>query len=170
MDLVDAIKKRRSIRKFKKKNIKEKAIFDILDAGRYAPSAGNLQNWRFLVVTKDLEKISKAVVNGGFILDASAAIIVINEKDQTLREFKDQGEAFCNQSCGAAIQNMMLRATSLKIGSCWIGSFSSNKLRTAFQMKPKTEIAGLIVLGYPAESGEFERRDLRDMVNFEKLN
>ena len=164
MEFDEVLKNRRSIREFKKKKISESNLLEIADAGRYAPSAGNLQNWKFLILTKKLDKLFD-----DFVSNASAVIVVINDKENIIREYENQGEFFSQQSCGAAIQNMLLKATDLGIGSCWVGSFEDKNLRANCNIDEKEEIVALVALGYSDEEAEFERRDLRDLVKFEKL-
>ncbi|MCK4936868.1 MAG: nitroreductase family protein, partial [Elusimicrobiales bacterium] len=110
--LIDTIKKRRSIRLYApNKPIKTDVLKTIIDAGRYAPTARGDEPWEFIMVKKKpmLEKIANLTDHGKFIKDAGALVAVYS------RETK-----YYLEDCSAATQNILLAASALGIGTCWV--------------------------------------------------
>ncbi|RLG60240.1 nitroreductase family protein, partial [Candidatus Geothermarchaeota archaeon] len=115
MNVLDAIRGRRSIRRYFGRDIPHEALIKVLDAARWAPSAKNSQPWEFIVI-KDNEikkKISELAPFGSFIKKAPVAIAVVT--DPSLSPNFHQVDGAC------AVQNLMLAAHSLGLGTCWIG-------------------------------------------------
>jgi len=171
MDTLSCIKKRRSIRNFKEKEISEKVLLGIIEAGRWAPSPANMQNTRFVVVedASVKEQIASATHQKDAILNSSAVIIVCSLTEAVRKAFPKGGEFYATQSTAAAIQNILLAATSKGIGSLWIGAFSDFDVRKATQIANDVEIHALIALGYSAEKPSIPGRiKLCDLTYFEK--
>jgi len=171
MEVGKCIKERRSIRKYKDKIIEWKKITEILDCARFTPAAGNIQNWRFILVSdKDKkEKLAKAALKQYFI-EESAYIIVVCRDDKELKRFyRKRADLYGVQNTAAAIQNIMLRAHSLGLGTCWIGAFDEQAVKSALKIVGDIHVDGMITLGYPNEKVKAPKRmDLRDMVYFEE--
>ena len=176
-DTIATIQKRRSIRVYDEKQIEDEQLNLIIESGRYAPSGGNSQSTRFLVIQNKsvLNKLEELVENGlaeieihentykslkSFILRArkgglhfsysAPTLIVVSNK-------KDYGNAMADSA--VAIENMMIAATSLGIGSCWINQLkwlNNNELICDYMSElgiPKDEvICGAISLGYSKQS------------------
>jgi nitroreductase len=112
MDVFEAIKGRRSIRKYKKEEIDRKILEEIVDAGRWAPSAYNACAWKYVVLTdrKRIEGLVEIVgKNGLFMKDASAVIVAVCK----------EGKYYIEDTCAAA-QNILLAAYAKDVGTCWI--------------------------------------------------
>ena len=116
MELKEAISKRRSTRKFSDKEISRDVLEEIITAGNLAPSGCNNQDWRFVIIDSPSLK-ARIVEEGGakFIQEATLGILVTYNNCSDNLEYRDY-----IQSASAAIQNMLLAATSLGVGSCWI--------------------------------------------------
>jgi nitroreductase len=148
MDLLEAIKNRRSIRKYRKGPIPEVLILEILEAGRWAPSAGNSQPWNFILLKDEQVKknVADATTNGGFLAEASIGIAVVIDPEASNHPVED----------GAiATQNMLLAAHVLGLGACWIGSYGSvyeEKVKEMLDIPKKKRLLSIISIGYPAES------------------
>jgi nitroreductase len=192
MDVLQAIASRRSIRKFKPDPLPHEMIESILDAARLAPSGKNNQPWRFVVVENDareqmfscLQAGLKASMERGIptgsaentfriMREAPATIFIFNPKDtapwneQTILE---RVFRIVNiQSVGAAIQNMLLRAQELGIGSLWIcDTFSAYRELCSWLGRDSLLVAA-VSLGYPAESPAARPRlPLFDLVEWRK--
>lgn len=152
MELFNAIKERRSIRKYLDKNVKLELVAEILEAGGYAPSSGNMQNWRFVVV-KDKEKIERitdACLGQTWMNQAPVHIIVCNANSRLIKLYPKKGERYSVQNCAAAIQNILLAATAKGLGSCWVGAFNGDKVRRVANIPDDVPIEGIITLGYAA--------------------
>ncbi len=160
MEVFEAIKSRRSIRKYTKDPVPEGLIVKILDAGRWAPSASNRQPWSFIVL-KDEEvrrKIAEATTYGKFLAEAPLGIAVVVDPQASTHPVED----------GAiAAQNMLLAAHALGLGACWIGSYNSfyeEKIKTILSIPKNKRLLSIISIGFPAESPTRTRKELRQIV------
>ena len=116
MEVFEAIRTRRSIRKYKDKPVPFDDIVTIMQAGKYAPSAGNLQNWKFIHVKTDekREAIAKACMGQDWMEQAPVFIVVIAEPEKAERYYGTRGaRLYTIQGCAAAIENMLLTDHSL---------------------------------------------------------
>lgn len=146
MELKEAISKRRSIRKFEKKEISHQKIEEIIFSASLAPSACNRQLWRFIVID-NLEIKQRIVDEGGsvFIKDAPVGIVVLYDNQTDNLEYQDH-----IQSAAAAIQNMLLTATSLGIGSCWVCHLPlKSTMKKILRISRCFDPVAYILLGYP---------------------
>ncbi len=153
MDTLECIATRRSIRKFLDIPVEFEKVGNVLDAGRYAPSAGNLQDWKFILVTdeKMRQDVAKACVEQLWVGTASVIIIVCTEPEKTKRFYGRSGEKYSIQNGAAVIQNMLLAAHSQGLGSCWIGAFEDEAIKRMFSIPDDVIIQGIVPLGYPDE-------------------
>ncbi|MBW2992299.1 nitroreductase family protein [Candidatus Woesearchaeota archaeon] len=171
MDTIECIKTRRSVRKFLDKPVSWDDICTIIDAGRMAPSAGNLQSWKFIVVEdKDpKEQIAKACVDQLWIKDAPYIIVIVSEPEKMKRFYDVRGERLYSvQSCAAAAQNMLLAAHNLGLGSCWIGAFDEEKVKTILGCPAETRPQVIIPVGYPAETVEKPNKYPMEIVTYRR--
>jgi nitroreductase len=175
MDIFDVFRKRRSIRKFSPKAVSPELLEKVLEAASWAPSAHNQQPWE-MVVTRDEEK-KKAMAIGHrfarFLPDADVVIAVC-----CLLKMQKQGkdaapgvEYFEVQDTAAAIQNMLLAAQALGLGTCWVGDFYDEEVREILAIPSEYGVMALIALGYPAEeAGEGpKRRAVTEFVHYEQF-
>lgn len=173
MELDKALKGRRTIRKFANKDVSWLLIAEILDAGRLAPSSGNLQNWYFIVVrNKEIkEKVVKQCDSyNHWALQAPVLIVVCADLDRAKRMFGSRGEnLYSIQNCANAAVQMMLKAHDLSLGSAWIGSFDDAGLSKVLEIEQGVKLQVVLAIGYPAEEGKFKRADLSTMVFFDKF-
>ena len=126
MDVMDAIKGRRSIRGFKGEPVDDKDLEKILDAARWAPSAGGMQPLE-LVVIKDpavKQRLVNASRNQDFIGQAPVVVVVCADVMRTKQRYGDRGSGmYVIQDTAAAAQNMHIVAHSLGYATCWVGAF-----------------------------------------------
>jgi len=153
MEIFEAILKRRSIRNFEKKEIPREKIEKLKEALIWAPSAGNLQARKFYFVFNDeiKRKIAKAALNQDFI-DRAPLVIVGCCDLKRISWYGERGEnlyTICDVS--AAIENLMLLATSEGLGTCWVGAFDEKEISKILNL-PKNERPIVIVpVGFPKE-------------------
>jgi nitroreductase len=163
MDVFEAIRARRSIRKFRPKPIPNKELETILEAGRLAPSAGNRQPWRFIVV-KDPDRkkaLSKAADNQTFIADASVVVVALGDPEASPRWF--------SRDPMIAVEHMVLAATALGYGSCWIGAFNEEEVKRILGIPERLKVIVLLPIGFPDEApAPRERKPLKEIVFLEK--
>ena len=162
MNLLDLIRSRRSIRKYTKEPVPDRLITEIMEAGRWAPSGTNNQPWRFVVI-KDKsfkEKLSKMTHYSGIVADSDFCLSVFYNNPSGYHRDKDL------MSIGACIQNMLLHAHSLGIGSVWLGEILKNKdsIVEILGVDPSNEFVALIAFGYPAENAASERISMNEIL------
>lgn len=163
MDLLKIIQKRRSIRKYQQKPVTNALLTRILEAGRWAPSGLNNQPWRFMVLTNsDLKsQLAQFTKYGHIIKKSSAVILVFIDQRVIYNRDKDL------MSIGACIQNMLLTAHSLGIGTCWLGEILNRKkeINKYLHLPAQLELMAAISLGYSAEKArQGKRKPLKSIV------
>src|SRR3989344_2915052 len=153
-DIIEIIKSRRTIKSFEAKFLSWEQVAKILDAGRHAPSSGNLQNWKFIAVLEpDLKtKLAEATHDQFNIAMASVLIIVCAEPEKAERYFGARGERlYTIQNCAAAIQNMLLEAHSLGLGGCWVGAFNEDEIKEICGIPAIVRPQAIVAIGYAKE-------------------
>lgn len=161
-DIIMTIKERRSIRKFKAATIPEKDILMILEAGRWAPSGLNNQPWRFSIIESRNIKdaISELTSYGSAIKASFCCIAVFYHIPSGYNRDKDL------MGIGACIQNMLLAATSLGIGSVWLGEILNRKkdFNDILGISGDHELMAVIALGSPGESPKGVRMSMKKLL------
>lgn len=159
MDVLKAIKGRRSIRKFdENRKISLDVLKGLVEAGRLAPSAANLQPWEFVVVN-DKEKCLEIFTHlkwAGYIApegnplegERPVSYVVLVANPNINKNYQ--------HDFGASAQNIMLAAYSMGIGSCWLGAIDREGIRKVLDIPSQYEIDTLIALGYPKEKSVIE--------------
>ena len=148
---------RRSCRDFSSKPLKEGDVEILIEALRKAPSAGNIQPWFFYVVTNETVKseLVKAAYGQSFIADAPVVFVVCADPQASGKCYGNRGETlYCIQDTAAAVENLLLAATSLGYGSCWIGAFNEDKARKALNIPENLWPVGIVPVGYGKLSGQ----------------
>jgi nitroreductase len=154
--MLDEIVKRRSQRAFANRPVKEEYIFEILRAGTLAPSGKNTQPWRFAVVQRDkdlLSRLAECSRYAAFMKQADCLVAVYTDKLCGYHPIKDA------LGLGACIQNMLLQATASGIGSCWAGEILAKEKEVNALLFPDNgsklnslELTAVIAFGYPADN------------------
>jgi nitroreductase len=172
MDISKAIKGRRSIRVFKRKDLPEKTIEKLIDAARYAPTAGNVQPWEFVIVeTQRIKnKLAAAALDQRSIEEAPIVIIACADKKRASMSYGLRGKTlYCIQDTAAAIQNILLTAYSLGLGTCWIGAFNEDGVTKALSIPKGIKPVAIIPVGYPDENPPQSRRPLNQIIHYEEF-
>ena len=163
MDVFEAIYGRRSIRKYRYELINEELIIKVLDAARWAPSSRNRQPWEFIVISdrRTLKSIAELAPYGRFISTAPLAIAVVVDPTVSPVFYKEDG------SC--AVQNLMLAAWALNLGTCWIGAMDREKVKELLHIPMNKYLLTVIPIGYPEEVPEPPpRKPLEEIVHVQK--
>jgi nitroreductase len=170
--VIKMIKYRRSVREYIDKPVEEEKIKDIIDAVRFAPSACNSQCWRFIVTTKEIKDqiIKKGL--GGIVIPnrwaRSAPVIIVVCADLNFITHKlgakIKGIEYYMLDIGIAVEHLILRATELGLGTCWIGWFNESAVRNILKIPKGIKIVSLISLGYPKEKLQ-EHEKVRLSIN-----
>lgn len=155
MEFFEVIKKRHSIRSFDtKKQVTDEQIEQILEAGRLAPSAHNLQDWFFLVVKNPEIKnqLVDACFGQSFVGEASVVIIVCSDKRLADTHSTRHGpDFFTIQDTAIATQQMWLAITALDLGTCWIGAFDEEEVKRVLHLEDYLRPMAVLPIGYPAK-------------------
>ena len=165
---MDAIRLRRSVREFSDEEISSSDIDLIIEAGICAPSAKNQQPWEFIVINDKniLNKLSETLSP---LYSKSKVTIILCQKKDGLKS-----PTRVAQDMSACMQNMMLEATRLGIGSCWIGTYPDpermNPLVETLNIPSNIEPFCGLVLGYPKNSDAFKEIKRDKIVHFNKYN
>ena len=156
MNFWELVKNRRSIRKFDpSKDVTEEQIDKILEAGIWAPSAGNTQCWRFFVVRNKEIKEDLAIRAGHqpFISDAPIVIVVCADLKHIGRSYGARGhKTYALQDTAAAIQNMLLAITDLGLASVWIGAFDESRAAKILNLNEDVRPLAMLPIGYSTEN------------------
>ena len=149
MEIDKCIQERRSVRKYNKKKVSWDKIADILEAGINAPCAGGIQNYHFIVVQKNKKKEAIAKACGqSWMAQAPIFIIVCNDKQKSKKFYEDSGERYSIQNCAAVAENILLKAYSLGINSCWVGAYDEIELAGILKLPENVSADLIITLGY----------------------
>ncbi len=163
MEALEALRTRRAIRQFEQRTVSQEDIETIVDCGRLAASAINIQPWEFVAV-RDVEtrrRIADATDHGKHIAHAPVCILV-----------------FCRRSTyyledgSAATQNIMVAARALGLGSCWVAGDKktyAEEIRALVGVPGDFVLVSLIPIGYPAEKPNPEKRPLSQVLHWEKF-
>ncbi|MEE8575151.1 MAG: nitroreductase family protein [Thermodesulfobacteriota bacterium] len=153
MDVMTAIKGRRSVRNFTDKPIETELIEKLKEALIWAPSAGNMQSRHFYFISDKTvkERLAEASLDQWFI--AEAPLTIIGAADTNIsRKYGERGvELYSIEDVSVSMQNLMLYAHSVGLGSTWVGSFSEDKVRSIVSMPANLRPIAIVPVGYPAE-------------------
>ena len=146
MDVFEAIRVRRSVRKYVRgAEIPEEHLRKIMEAARLAPSAKNRQPWRFIVVKDDeiKRRLAEACRHQMFLADASVVIAALGIPSESRWYMQDPM---------IAVEHMVLEATELGYGTCWIGAFDEGEVKRVLSVPDEVKVVCLLAVGVPAES------------------
>jgi len=166
--VLEAIKKRQSVRSYREKEIPEEVLQQILEAGRLAPSASNQQGWKFIVVKEEIlrKKLVPACKNQKFVGEAP---VVIAGCAYNLDHIMSNGEHSYPIDLAIALDHMSLEAASLGLGTCWIGAFYQDQVKEILGVPEDVRVVALMPVGYPKELGsKTGRKPLSEIVCYNK--
>ncbi len=162
-EVLNAIRRRRSVRTFTNKPVSRETITQIIDAGRFAPSGHNTQPWRVVVVesAEKIHQLSKLAPQDNMIKTAPVTLAVLLDRDAGYDELKDA------QGIGAMIENMLLAAYSLGLAGCWMGKAHDHQIEQVLGTSGGEELMALIPIGYAAETPQdTDRHPLEKIARF----
>jgi nitroreductase len=173
MEVLEAIKGRRSVRLFANQPVSEEKVKTLIDAARRAPSAGNIQPWEFVIVKKveTKHKLVVAALNQTFIEQAPVVIVVCAKIDASRNGYGSRGATlYCVQDTAAATQNILLTAYSIGLGTCWVGAFDEEEVKEALGIPDGIRPVAIIPVGYgTVNPRERPRRPLDEIVHYEEF-
>jgi nitroreductase len=166
LSLVETILSRRSIRHYEKKEIPDGELNRILEAGRQAPSAANRQPFRLIVITDDgiKKELSKGLFNR-FIKNSAFTIVGCANTSDILTG------RWAIVDTTIALQNMVIAAWSMDIGSCWIGDFKEDKVKQILEIPDKWKVVAPVSFGYPSEQPKPRRKkSITEIASFNRFS
>jgi nitroreductase len=165
MDVFDAIRNRRSIRKYKKDVVEDEKVQKCLEAARWAPSASNKQPWHFIVVRDEKTRKSLADLHpyGRFMKESPVVIIVLCDP-------KEHPKYYMYDPC-VATQNLLLAAYAQGLGTCWMGMVNvdfEEDMKGLLNIPAYMRTLCCISMGYPDETPTSTRKPLSEIVSYNK--
>ncbi|MBS3081798.1 nitroreductase family protein [Candidatus Pacearchaeota archaeon] len=171
MKTEEAIKKRRSIRKFSNKIVKFGTILEIIDAANQAPFAGNINNLKYIIIESlENKKYIGTFSQQHWTNEASWIILICSELKKLEALYDLRASKYSKQQAGAAIQNMLLKTTDLGLSACWVGAFADEEIKSHFKIPQNWSIEAIIPIGYAKnkEKKSVRKAPLESKIFWEK--
>ena len=174
---IDVVKKRRSIRRYKREPVPRELIEKCLEAVRYAPTACNTQSWRFIVVEGELkerlvdESLGGLVVPNRFAAEAPVIVVLAADPDFVTHRLGGtiKGIDYRLIDAGIAGEHFVLQAAELGLGTCWIGWFDQKAVKRILSLPGGWTVSAMITVGYPSEPpAEKKRKKLEELSEFRR--
>jgi len=164
MEFYEALKARRSIRKFKPAPVEPDKIDRILDAARIAPSAKNSQPWQFIVIRDDKVKLAlKEAYDKEWFYAAPVIVCVCGDPSKAW--IRRDGKSYLDVDIAIAFEHLILASAAEGLGSCWIGAFDPAAVRRALGLPEDIVPLAMTPLGYPDEAPRpFVRKTIAEIV------
>lgn len=161
MEFMDVVRKRRSVRRYKRDPVPKKVIVEVLEAARLAPSAGHRQPWHFVVVTKPETREKLGLSPWA----AEAPVVIVGCADS------QASPSWHLNDLMIAFEHLVLAATNLGLGTCWMGQMGHDeRIKDALSIPEHVKVVAVTPLGYPAEEpGPKERKSLEEIVHWERF-
>lgn len=171
MDFWEVIERRHSVRHFTSEEVPPEAVNKILRAAIRAPSAGNRQPWHFYVVRNPevKEGLAKAAWDQKFVAEAPVVIVVCADPGRSASRYGTRGsELYCLQDTAAATEHILLAATALGYGGCWVGAFDEEAAARVLNLPSHLRPVAIIPIGRPGREpgSRTGRRPLEDVTTF----
>jgi nitroreductase len=167
MDVAAAIRGRRSVRSYTTQEVEQEKIEQVIEAGRLSPSANNRQEWKFIVV-KDPEtkkKLVRAAMNQSFIGQAPVVLAACATESEKVMMC---GHPTYAVDVSIAFAYMLLQAYELGLGTCWIGAFNEEEVKSILRVPRNVRVVALSPLGYAAAAPDARpRKGLAEVACFE---
>jgi nitroreductase len=180
MEVIEAIKTRRSIRKYKSTQVDDKTLEQVLEAAQWAPSWANTQCWRFIVVrdtgikTQLAETLSQNNPATDAIINAPLVIVACAQKQRSGHyrgePSTDKGDGWLMFDVGLAMQNLVLAAHALDLGTVHVGAFDAKKAEGILEVPDGYCVVEMTPLGYPDQEARVPpRKELSEIVYYDKF-
>jgi len=172
MNFIELAKQRYSSRKYKSQLVDDEKLKIVLEAGRIAPSAANLQPWIFIVVkAENIENLRSCYVREWF---DTAPMYIVLCGDHTKSWKRKEGKDHADIDIAIAADHMTLAATDIGLATCWVCNFDKEKLSKVLSLPAEIEPIVILPLGYPDDETDVnrhqtKRKRLEDIVFYEKF-
>ncbi len=169
MDVYEAIRLRKAVRSYEDRPVEKDKLERVLNAARLAPSARNMQEWRFVVVSERAtrEALRDAANNQAFVAEAPIVIAGCAVKSDHVMRCGQPSYAI---DVAIATGHLILAAAAEGLGTCWIGAFDEGEVRRALNIPSGVRVVELLTLGYPVDAAPVSknRLPLREVVRYER--
>jgi nitroreductase len=165
ISLLDIIKKRKSIRAYKRDAIEDEKLKYILNAFRRAPSAKNIQPWKIIIVKDEKKKIDLSIAcnNQTFISEAPIIIVACAKEEEAYGVMGGYMNSY-PIDIAIALEHLILAATEQGLGTCWIGAFKEKLVKDILKVPEDIRVVALTPVGYPNEEGRDRSRKEIDEI------
>ena len=174
MQLANAIKTRKSVRRFLDKKPDWRKIIRAIDMARFAPAAGNQFASKFILI-KDKNKINELAeaAQQGFIRQAHFVVAVVSDDSKLKRSYDKRGEKYTRQQAGAAIENFLLALNDLGLATCWVGAFVDSQVKRTLEIPDEMTVEAIFPIGKETKAILVPHRqktkpDLENILYFDK--
>ncbi len=165
---VSVLHRRFSCRRFTSQPLTAAEVDRLLEAAMWAPSAGNLQPWRFVVATTETlrRRLAGAAPGQRFVAAAPVVVVICAVPAESARVYSDRGVSlYCIQDTAAAAENLLLAAAELGLGACWVGAFDEVAVAASLDLPDGWRPVVMVPVGHPAEeAGRRTRRPRGEIV------
>lgn len=171
MEFYDVIKKRKSVRTYKKDPIPDEVLNRILEATRNAPSAKNLQPWKFIIVKdpKIIKELVPACNNQQFIAEAPIVICAVGLENQAWGKMGGYWRSL-EVDVTIAFEHLVLAAANEGLGTCWIGAYQEAEVKKVLKIPDGVKVIALTPLGHPAQEPLVRpRKPLSEIISYDKF-
>lgn len=177
--MIKEIKMRRSIRKYIDKPIEDEKIIRLIESARLAPSGDNTQPWHFIVVKSQLsrQRLAEASHKQKWMLSSPVFIVCVADircrikEDINISLNEDSPQKELKQiirDTSISIEHMLLEASNLELGTCWVAWFTQEKIRPILNIPNDKYVVGIITLGYPDETPKARpRKEIKEIIHYE---
>ena len=167
MDFLTLVKKRYSVRAYQSKPIKYDILQKVLEAARFAPTACNIQPFQFIIIqTQEREEELLRIYNQPWFVEAPILICACGIPSQSW--LRKDGKNYCDIDVTIAMDHLILAATELGLGTCWVGAFNPEEARKVLKLPDDIEPIVFTPLGYPNDhSGDTIRKPIEELVRYD---
>ena len=170
MSFLNLAQNRRSIREFTAQPVSDSDLNTILEAARVAPSSGNTQPWHIYAISNQEKRaeIVQSACSQGFIATAPVLLVICADIPRNTQRYGERGQhLYCLQDTAALVQNILLQAAQLNLGTCWIGAFKEAEVSRVLSLSDDMRPVALIPVGYPASIPDPRaRREVSEFTTF----
>jgi len=164
LEFLNLVRKRRSIRKYKSDPVPRDKLEYVLESARLAPSWGNSQCWKFIVVSDEVKR--RAIATRDWVAEAPVIIVGCAYPHLSGSRFNQQ---YYMLDMGIAMEHLILAAAEQGLGTCWVvGQFDEESVKQTLNIPNRVRVVALTPLGYPAEApGPKNRKSFEEIVSYE---
>jgi nitroreductase len=169
MEFNSIIEKRHSVRSFRSKKASWKLVLEAIDAANQGPFADNINPLKFLIIEEQSTIDKIAELSGQLWINESNMLVIVCSDDTHLEHLHSQrGKRYARQQSGAAINTFILKLTDLGLSSCWVGSFTDDRIKQNLKIPGHIELEAIIPVGYEkTKNVKRRKRPLENTLNWE---